>query len=628
MCSRCAGEYADPADRRFHAQPIACPDCGPRLEFLGSDDPDRPDRPDRGAVRGDEEALAAARLLLRDGGVLAVKGLGGYHLACRATDPDAVALLRRRKRRGAKPFAVMVADLAAARDLAVVDEPAERLLTGPARPIVLLPASGPVADAVAPGVGDLGLLLPYTPLHHLLLGDGPDGPGPGPLVMTSGNLGGEPIVFSDDDALRRLAPLADGWLRHDRPVHVPCDDSVARIVDGEELPIRRSRGYAPLPVPLAVEVPPTLGAGAELKNTLCLAAGRRAWLSGHVGDMDDAATLAAATAATDHLEHLTGVRPRTVAADAHPGYRSRAWAAGRAGEEGVRPVQHHHAHVAALLAEHGWRPDRPVVGIALDGTGYGSDGAVWGGEVLLADGAGFTRLAHLAYVPLAGGDASIQRPYRMALAHLAVAGVPWEPELPPVAACPVPERRVLAHQLTTGLGCVPTSSVGRLFDAVASLAGVRQTVDYEAQAAMELEFLARHADPGDRSYPFPVRLGQLSTADPGPLVRAVADDVRGGVPAPVVAARFHQALAAVVCVLARAACRQTGVQVVGLTGGVFQNTLLLSAVTAALRDDGLTVLRHRVVPPNDGGLSLGQVFVAAAGPLPTRGAAPANPEER
>jgi hydrogenase maturation protein HypF len=317
-----------------------------------------------------------------------------------------------------------------------------------------------------------------------------------------------------------------------------------------------------------------------------------------------------------------------VAADAHPGYRSRAWAARRAAPAAVRPVQHHHAHVAALLAEHGVRPDRPVVGVALDGTGYGSDGAVWGGEVLLADGAGFTRLAHLAYVPLAGGDASIQRPYRMALAHLAVAGVPWEPELPPVAACPVPERRVLAHQLTTGLGCVPTSSVGRLFDAVASLAGVRQTVDYEAQAAMELEFLARDAVPGDRSYPFPVRHGPVSTADPGPLVRAVAEDVRAGVPAEVVAARFHQALAAVVCALARAACRQTGVPVVGLTGGVFQNALLLSAVTAALRDDGLTVLRHRVVPPNDGGLSLGQVFVAAAGSPPTRGATPATPEER
>src|SRR3954469_17081813 len=325
MCARCAAEYADPADRRFHAQPIACPDCGPRLEFLGR----------AGPVTGDEAALAAARTLLRDGGVLAVKGLGGYHLACRAADEDAVATRRRRKRRGAKPFAVMAPDLDAAGALAAIDEVAAGLLTGPARPIVLLPRLGragegragegeaPLAADVAPGNPDLGLLLPYTPLHHLLLGDGPDGPGPGPLVMTSGNLGGEPIVADDDEALVRLVALADGWLRHDRPVHVPCDDSVVRVVDGEVLPIRRSRGYAPLPVRLPLDVPPTLGAGAELKNTMCLASGRRAWLSGHIGDMDDLATLATATAAEEHLEHLTGVRPGTVAADLHPGYRSR-----------------------------------------------------------------------------------------------------------------------------------------------------------------------------------------------------------------------------------------------------------------------------------------------------------------
>jgi hydrogenase maturation protein HypF len=614
MCARCAREYADPADRRFHAQPIACRDCGPRLEFLDAEGR---------AVHGDEPALTAARALLRDGGVLAVKGLGGYHLACRATDPAAVDLLRRRKRRGAKPFAVMVADVATARSLAEVDGTAERLLTSPARPIVLLPrrpsASAAVtapACSVAPGVVDVGLFLPYTPLHHLLLGEGPDGPGPGPLVMTSGNLGGEPIVCDDVDALRRLAALADGWLRHDRPIHVPCDDSVARIVDGEELPVRRSRGYAPLPVSLAVEVPATLGAGAELKNTLCLASGRRAWLSGHIGDMDDAATLAAATAAEGHLEHLTGVRPEVIAADLHPGYRSRAWARDRAGAARVRSVQHHHAHVAALMAEHRWPPGHPIVGIALDGTGYGTDGAVWGGEVLLADLAGFSRLAHLGYVPLAGGDATVWRPYRMALTHLAVAGVPWDPALPPVAACPTPERRVLAHQLTTGFGCVPTSSVGRLFDAVASLAGVRQVVDYEAQAAMELEALARGIDPGGRVYPFPVRPGSVRTADPGPLVRAIADDVLDGVPAAVIAARFHAALTHAVRELARAACRETGIDVVGLTGGVFQNALVLSALTAALRDDGLTVLRHRIVPPNDGGLSLGQVIVAAAGGLP------------
>ncbi|SFL05493.1 carbamoyltransferase HypF [Geodermatophilus ruber] len=607
MCPRCAREYADPADRRFHAQPIACRDCGPRLEFRPADGE---------PVPGNEPALAAARALLGGGGVLAVKGIGGYHLACRAGDAAAVGTLRRRKRRGAKPFAVMVADLPAARALAEVDDAAARLLTGPARPIVLLPrrATAAAAAAVAPGNPDLGLLLPYTPLHHLLLGPGPDGPGPGPLVMTSGNLGGEPIVADDGEALTRLAALADGWLRHDRPIHVPCDDSVVRIVDGEELPVRRSRGYAPLPVRLPVAVPPVLGAGAELKNTLCLAAGRRAWLSGHIGDMDDLATLDTATAAERHLEHLTAVRPRVVAADAHPGYRSRAWAQRRAGKQGVRSVQHHHAHVASLIAESGRPADRPIVGVAFDGTGYGTDGAVWGGEVLLADGAGFTRRAHLAYVPLPGGDATVDRPYRMALAHLAAAGVPWHPDLPPVAACPAPERRVLAHQLATGLGCVPTSSVGRLFDAVAALAGIRQVVDFEAQAAIELEAAARGTDPGERRYAFPVRPGPVRTADPGPVVRAVADDVRAGVPPAVVAARFHAALADLVRRLAGDVCRDTGCDVVGLTGGVFQNAVLLSAAGRGLREDGLTVLRHRVVPPNDGGLALGQVLVAGSAP--------------
>jgi len=381
-------------------------------------------------------------------------------------------------------------------------------------------------------------------------------------------------------------------------------------VDGEELPVRRSRGYAPLPVPLPVEVPPVVGVGAELKNTVCLAAGRRAWLSGHVGDMDDLATLAVAAAAQEHLEHLTGVRPRRAAADLHPGYRSLARATGTAGPPGAYRVQHHHAHVAALLAEHGLPPGQRIVGIAFDGTGLGTDGAIWGGEVLLADAAGFTRLGHLGYVPLAGGDASVERPYRMALAHLAAAGVPWDPDLPAVAACPLPERRVLAHQLSTGLGCVPTSSVGRLFDAVAALAGVRQVVDFEAQAAVELEAAARGVDPGGRRYPFPVGPGPVHVLDPGPLVRAAAQDVLAGVPAGVVAARFHAALAAAVGELAARACAASGVEVVGLTGGVFQNALLLSAATAALRADGRTVLRHRVVPPNDGGLSLGQAYVA------------------
>ena len=540
MCARCAREYADPLDRRFHAQPIACHDCGPTLELV--------DAGGRSTLR--ETALSGARALLAGGGVLAVKGIGGYHLACDAANEEAVSTLRRRKRRGAKPFAVMVGDVETARRLSVLDPASEALLVGPRRPVVLLPARGtPLAPSVAPGNPDLGVLLAYTPLHALLLGLPGDAPGPQVLVMTSGNLGGEPIAYDDEDALERLAPLADGWLRHDRPIRVPCDDSVVRVVDGEELPVRRSRGYAPLPVALPVEVPATLAVGADLKNTCAVAHGRYAWLSQHVGDMDDLATLRAFDATAAHLSALTRVDPVVVAADAHPGYRSTAWARTHAGTRRLRTVQHHHAHIAAVMGEHGVAGDAPVIGIAFDGTGYGTDGAVWGGEVLVADYKGFTRAAHLAYVPLAGGDASVRRPYRMALAHLWAAGVEWATDLPSVAACPEAERRVLLHQLETGLGCVPTSSMGRLFDAVSSLVGVRHVADYEAEAAIELEGLSRgQSDSGAYRFALPGAGPVVDTSGrsmPAPVVRAVVADVRAGVPAGVVGARFHAAVVGV-----------------------------------------------------------------------------------
>jgi hydrogenase maturation protein HypF len=623
MCSACAREYADPADRRFHAQPIACHDCGPRLWLAeGSGAP--PASPAAG-MEGSEEVLARARRQLADGAVLAVKGLGGYHLACDARNEAAVARLRARKRRGDKPFAVMVPDLEAAAALVHLEPAAAAILTGPRRPIVLAPRrdDGSVAPSVAPGVPDLGILLPYTPLHVLLLRPDADGAGPSVLVMTSGNLGGEPIVTDDAQARERLAPLADAWLGHDRPIHVPCDDSVVRVVDGEEVPLRRSRGYAPLPLALPFEVPATLAVGADIKNTFALAEGRYAWLGQHVGEMDDVATLEAFGAAERHLELLTGVRPVELAADRHPAYRSAAWARRHAAGRPVRTVQHHHAHVAAVMAEHGLDGSEPLVGIAFDGTGYGLDGAVWGGEVLLADYKGFRRVAQLRYVPLAGGDAAVERPYRMALAHLDAAGVRWDEDLPPVAACPPAERSVLRHQLASGFGCVPTSSMGRLFDAVASLAGVRHAVDYEAQAAIELEGLSRRVPEPATGYAFGLSLAGNheagaapagpALADPGPVVRAVVADVRAGVPAGVVGARFHLAVVELVVRLAGLARDQGGGSTVALTGGVFQNALLLSGARRALRAAGFTVLCHRNVPPNDGGLALGQVVAAAAG---------------
>jgi hydrogenase maturation protein HypF len=610
MCAECAAEYADPADRRFHAQPIACPRCGPELELVT-----REGRPRAGA-----EALAEARRLLAAGAVVAVKGLGGYHLACDASDDRAVTELRRRKRRGDKPFAVMVRDVANARDVATVGPVEEALLTGSRRPIVLLARRSPavaavaVSAGVAPGSPDLGVMLAYTPLHTLLFGLDDDELRLNVLVMTSGNLSGEPIVYDDEDALVRLDRLADAWLRHDRPIVVPCDDSVTRVVDGQELPYRRSRGYAPLPVALPVDVPATLAVGAELKNTCCVAEGRYAWLSSHIGDMDDLATLEAFGATELHLERLTGVTPARLVADRHPGYRSSAWARTSAGTRPVHTVQHHHAHVAAVMAEHGLDGSSPVIGIAFDGTGYGDDGAVWGGEVLIADYKGFSRFAQLGYVPLPGGDAAVHRPYRMALAHLAAAGLPWDDDLPPVRACPVAERTVLDHQLATGFGCTPTSSVGRLFDAVAALAGVRQVVDYEAQAAIELEGLARVVPDDGSTYPLGLASGadgEPLVADPSALVRAVVADVRAGAPAAVVGRRFHTTLAGLARDVARRAREALGLRTVALTGGVFQNALLLSQSRAALHDDGFAVLCHRQVPPNDGGLALGQVLVGS-----------------
>lgn len=594
MCADCAGEYTDPTDRRFHAQPICCPGCGPTLRYRDGD----------GRDTDGEPGLLAARRLLRDGGVLAVKGVGGYHLACDASDRRAVAALRARKRRGDKPFAVMVPDIDAARAIADVDPASAALLRGPARPIVLMQrrARAAVDAAVAPHNPDLGVLLAYTPLHALLLGLDGDGPGPQVLVMTSGNLGGEPICFTEDAAFERLSCLADGWLWHDRAILVPCDDSVVRA----DMPVRRSRGYAPLPIALPVAVSPTLAVGADLKNTMAVADGRYAWLSQHIGDMDDLATLSVFDAAQQHLRRLTAVEPEVLVADAHPLYRSTAWAHRNAAGRPVRSVQHHHAHIAAVMAEHGMDGSAPVLGFAFDGTGYGPDGAVWGGEVLLADYKGFQRLARLRYVPLAGGDVSVLRPYRMALTHLWAAGLPWTPDLAPVRACPAAEQRVLRHQLETGLGCAPTSSMGRLFDAVSALAGVRQVVDYEAQAAIELEGLARDVGCNADGYRFTVdREPPTAEIDPAPVLAAVVGDVGSGVGSGVVGARFHHAVARLILDLA---VEHRGYPV-ALSGGVFQNALLLRTAQTLLVDNGFEVITHRHVPPNDGGIALGQLIV-------------------
>ena len=524
LCDACRSEYEDPGDRRFHAQPLACADCGPRLWFEGP----------AGVVNGTDAAIAAAQRALACGAVVAVKGLGGYHLACDAASTGAVDTLRQRKARQDKPLAVMVGDLAAARRLAQVDRFEAVHLSGPERPIVLVArrAGGPLAAQIAPRNPHIGLLLPYTPLHHLLFRrvPGSDETVPTALVMTSGNLSDEPICYDDADARNRLGRIADAWLIHDRPIHVPCDDSVVRLDDGVELPIRRARGYAPLPVRLPFEVAPTLATGGEIKNTFCLAAGRHAWVSQHIGDMGSLETLDAFERSTRQYSDMYEVDPQRVAADAHPGYRTRFWAEDHATGP-VDLVQHHHAHIAAVMVEHALPPGERVIGFAFDGTGYGTDGAIWGGEVLVAGYDRFERSAHLRYIPLPGGDATIRKPSRAALAHLWAAGIAWAPDLPPVGNTTTEERTVLRRQLERGVHCVPTSSMGRLFDAVSSLLGVRHTASYEAQAAMELEHLATgcmaEGDSADRvpRYRFVPAGDEIDAA---PVLRAMIDDMRRG----------------------------------------------------------------------------------------------------
>jgi hydrogenase maturation protein HypF len=618
MCERCAAEYHDPANRRFHAQPIACPDCGPSLWFWSQ----------AGRVNGSDAALAATQRALAAGAVVAIKGIGGYHLACTVDDETVVGALRARKARGAKPFAMLVRNLDVARRCAYIDDTEAAVLYSPARPIVLLRRrpGAPVADAVAPGSPLLGLMLPYSPIHHLLLAPVPGAAEqvPDALVLTSANRSDEPICFTDDDVRQRLlqAPgpgnwgaagpgrLCDALLDHDRPIHVPCDDSVVRVVDGRELPIRRSRGYAPLPVDIGREGPAVLAVGGELKNTFCLTDGARAYMSGHIGDMATWETLRAFERAVSQLSEIRG-EPVRLAADLHPGYQTRSWAERHVGDRPLDLVQHHHAHVVSLLAEHG-RIGEPIVGVSFDGTGYGCDETIWGGEILTlgTDSHRFVRAGHLLPVPLPGGDAAVRNPWRMALSQLWMADIDWTPDLAPVAAATPDELRLTRSQLESGTGCVPCSSMGRLFDAVASLLGVRHRIDYEGQAAIELEALAQSAsdNPTGLAPSLPLTVQADGVIDPVTMVQTMVSALYAGTQPAMLAAAFHGAVAdAVAKVVTQVADK---VRLVGLTGGVFQNVLLLRACRKRLQLAGFEVLAHHTVPPNDGGLALGQAAIS------------------
>ena len=610
MCERCAAEYHDPANRRFHAQPVCCPACGPRLGLRGRG----------GSAMAAGDPLAAAAALLRDGQVLAVKGLGGYHLAVDARSEAAAAALRARKHREDKPFAVMAAGLAAARELCEVDQTAAALLAGPRRPIVLLPRRpGAVAAAVAPGNRQLGVMLPYTPLHHLLLEAAA-----GPIVLTSGNSSDEPIAYRDEDAFARLAGIADAFLTHDRAIHIRTDDSVVRVWGGvagselagrgREMLIRRSRGYVPEPVTVAARFPrPVLACGAELKNTFCLAKDDRVFVSHHIGDLENAATLRSFTEGIGHFGRLFGIEPEVVAYDLHPEYLSTKYALDL--DIDSCGVQHHHAHIASCLADNGHQG--PVIGVAFDGTGYGTDGTLWGGEFLIADLAGFERAGHLEPVPMPGGAAAIRQPWRMAAAYLRTAF----PGGPPAGLDVVRRNErswsAIVSMAGKGVNSPVSSSAGRLFDAVAALLSVRDTINYEGQAAVELEQLA---DPGETgSYRAAISDGPPFRIQGASLVRAVTAELTEGTSAPLIAARFHNGIAALIeegCVLAR---ERHGLGTVALSGGVFQNLLVTERATARLEARGFRVLLHSRVPCNDGGISLGQAVVAGARDRALRG---------
>jgi hydrogenase maturation protein HypF len=605
MCAECRAEYEDPGDRRFHAQPNACPRCGPRAELVdpGGEPLGLGDAPD---------AVAAAAALLCDGAIVAVKGVGGYHLACLAGDEEAVAELRRRKPRETKPFAILAADLAAARELVEVSDEEELLLSGRERPILIARRrpDAPAAAAVAPGCADLGAMLPHSPLHHLLIADVG-----APLVMTSGNRSGEPIASEDTDALTRLGAVADAFLRHDRPIAAAAEDSVARALDPglrrAPLVMRRARGYVPGALGLRPAPPrPLLACGAELKSTFCLAAGERAWVSPHLGDLGDLDSLTAFRRGVEHFEALLEIEPELVAHDLHPDYASTRYALEREGVETLA-VQHHHAHLAAVLAEHGH--EGPAVGAIFDGAGLGPDGTVWGGEILAGDAGSYERAGALLSVPLPGGDAAAREPWRMACAWLAAAFEQPQPELPAALRDEVSEADWEAvAALCRAPATPPTTSAGRLFDAVAALTGLRARIGHEGQAAMELEAAARTDESGSCPVELAEGKGGTLVLDPRAAIRAVVADLEAGAGAGAISARFHAGLAQATAAACAAAAEARNLDTVALSGGVFQNRLLLEFTTAHLRSAGLRPLIPERLPPNDGAISYGQAAVAAA----------------
>jgi len=643
MCDHCRAEYNDPLNRRFHAQPIACPECGPFVELRETHSQFPTSDPRISSIEIRVSAILKARRLLREGYIVAIKGLGGFHLACDASNPYTLAELRDRKGRSDKPFAVMAADITAVASVCHMQKEEHLLLASHEKPIVLLAKKRQadsqtykISELVAPNLDSLGVMLPYTPLHHLLLNQTDPvlarEPVPPILVMTSGNFSEEPIAIDNKDALERLSQLANAFLLHNRDIHIRSDDSVVKVdrgpltMDHEVKDIvhrphlhlaevqvssivylRRSRGYAPYPVKLPLEVRPMLAVGGELKNTFCLARERYAFLSHHIGDMENAETYASFEQSIQHLSHVFRVQPEVVTHDLHPNYFTTHYAE----RSTVRRigVQHHHAHIAACMADNGL-DDRQVIGLSFDGTGYGTDGAIWGGEVLLASYAGFERFAHLEYLPLPGGDSAIRSPWRIMTGYAHALGIEVD-DLPFLQNMDRQALRILRQQIDKKLNSPVTSSMGRLFDAVASLTGVRNDVTYEAQAAIEMEVLSKAFISEVSPYPY-----GIEQTENGTLIRlkellsAIVQDVRANEFAGMIGARFHKTVAEIAIDICKRARLSTGLNEVALSGGVWQNQILLDLVRARLQQEEFTVYFHKQVPTNDGGLALGQAMVA------------------
>lgn len=597
MCDFCETEYKDPANRRFHAQPVACPTCGPYiwLEINGKE------------VADHENALQRARQMLKGGKILAIKGLGGFHLACDASNNQAVLRLRERKHRSEKPLAVMAFDTATAQKYCELSQAEINFLESKEKPIVLARKriTVGISDAVAPKTSRLGIMLPYTPLHLLLLE--PQKGFPDILVMTSANLSEEPIAYTNSDAFSRLETIADAFLIHNREIYMRADDSVLTAFRNQAYLSRRARGFAPQPIPLPEESPMILATGAELKNTFCLSKDRYAFLSHHIGDLENAETLRSFEKAIIHYERIFRVQPDVIACDLHPDYLASQYAEQRACREELPllQIQHHHAHLAACLADNGWNSGEKVIGIILDGTGLGSDNTIWGGEFLLGNYDGFERKYHLQTTPQPGGDAATQIPSRMALAHLWQASIPWDENLAPVDYFTDKEKSVLQQQLKQSINSPLTSSMGRLFDAAAALIGIREKVAYEAQAAIELEALCVDDEKG--YYPVFVEQDQIKV---NTLWQQLIQDIKSQTPVAILATRFHNSIVKMIHEVTLKMREESGINVVVLSGGVWQNEYLLSHTIPLLEKSDFQILWHHQVPTNDGGISLGQLMVA------------------